>query len=363
MRHPDALVIDLREAEIFYRYLANPNLLKELVSDLPEGHTIVIDEIQKIPDLLSIVHLLIEKKRKWKFILTGSSSRKLRRQGVDLMAGRALNMTLHPFMAAELQDEFDLEEALMFGLLPMRFSTSKPWSKLKSYITLYMEEELKTEGIVRNLEPFARFLSVMSLSHGCIINVTNIAQECFVKRPTVVSWLSVLQELLLSYTLPIFEQRAKRELSSHPKFYFFDTGIYRALRPQFIKDPAEELDGPGLEGLVLQHLMAWRDYTEQDHSISFWRTRSGVEVDFIVLGALGFWAIEVKNSKTIRPADIRSLRSFQEDYPEVRTLFLYRGKDRLIKNNVLCIPIEDFLKMLLPNKPLDHAFPVRKEVK
>ncbi|MBS1987926.1 ATP-binding protein [Candidatus Dependentiae bacterium] len=350
--NPDALLIDLRLADVRYRLSANPDHLTELVSAQPDGATIIIDEIQKIPELLSIVHMLIEKKRKWRFILTGSSARKLKRQGVDLLGGRALRKVLHPFMASELKQHFNLEQALSYGLLPLRFAHEDALETLQAYISLYLEEEVKMEGLIRHYESFTRFLHIMSLSHGSILNITNIARECHVKRTTVSDWISILEDLLICYQINVFTQRAKRELSAHPKFYLFDVGVYRALRPRSIKDSESEVNGAGLEGLVLQHLMAWKDYTSEKHEISFWRTRSGLEVDFVVFGALGFWAIEVKNAEKIRSEDLKSLVEFQEDYPEAKVILLYRGKERLLKNNVLCLPCEDFLKIICPNAPL-----------
>ena len=210
------------------------------------------------------------------------------------------------------------------------------------------------EGLIRHFEPFTRFLQVMSLSHGAILNVTNIARECHVKRTTVNDWISILEDLLICYQINIFTQRAKRELSSHPKFYFFDAGVYRALRPKSIKDSESEINGAGFEGLVAQHLMAWKDYTTEKHEVYFWRTRSGVEVDFVVFGALGFWAIEVKNTEKIRIEDLEALSAFHEDYPEAKTIFLYRGKERMLKNNILCLPCDEFLRSICPDKPLPN---------
>ncbi len=355
-RFPGALLIDLRQADMRYRLSVNPDHLAELVSAHPDGKTIIIDEIQKIPDLLSIVHMLIEKKRKWKFILTGSSARKLKRQGVDLLGGRALKKILHPFMASELKDQFNFNEALMYGLLPLRFAHKDPIQTLQAYINLYLEEEVKMEGLIRHYESFTRFLHVISFSHGSTLNVTNIARECHVKRTTVNDWISILEDMLICYQIPMFTQRAKRELSAHPKFYLFDAGVYRALRPKSIKDSDSEINGAGLEGLVAQHLVAWRDYSAEKHDLYFWRTRSGVEVDFVVFGALGFWAIEVKNTEKIRPDDLQSLLAFGQDYPEAKLLLLYRGKERLLKNNVLCMPCEEFLRGVSPDLPLDHAW-------
>lgn len=350
--HPDALLIDLRLAQVRYQLMASPDYLLELVRVQPKGTTIIIDEIQKIPELLSIVHKLIEEKKGWQFILTGSSARKLKRQGVDLLGGRALRRTMHPFIASELGNNFHVEDALAHGLVPLRFAHEQPLETLQAYINLYLEEEVKTEGLIRHYEPFIRFLQVMSLSHGSILNVTNVARECHVKRTTVNDWISILDDLLLCYHLPIFTQRAKRELSAASKFYLFDAGVYRALRPMGIKDSDAEVNGAGLEGLVMQHLAAWRDYSTEKHEINFWRTRSGVEVDFVVFGPLGFWAIEVKNSVTISPDDLSGLLTFKEDYPEATPLLLYRGKDRLLKNGVLCLPCEEFFMGVLPNKAL-----------
>src|SRR3990167_4829319 len=325
-RHPKALLIDLRLAEMRYRLSANPDELKNLVMAQPNGATIIIDEIQKIPDLLPIIHLLIEQKKNWKFILTGSSARKLKRQGVDLLGGRALKKTLHPFMACELKELFSLEDALLYGLLPLRFCQENPAEILAAYISLYLEEEVKTEGLIRNYGLFTRFLQTMSLSQGSILNTTNIARECYVKRTTVNDWISILEDLMIAYKIEIFEKRAKRSLSSHPKFYFFDVGVYRALRPQLIRDNPLETKGVSLETLVAQHLIAWRDYSTKKNDIFFWRTKSGVEVDFIAFGQLGFWAIEVKNNTKVHTSDVKNLIEFKKDYPESTPLLLYRGK-------------------------------------
>jgi predicted AAA+ superfamily ATPase len=350
--NPDALTIDLRLTQMRYRLAAEPDELKDLVMAQPEGATIIIDEIQKIPELLPIVHLLIEKKKNWRFILTGSSARKLKRQGVDLLGGRALKKILHPFMGCELKEFFNLDEGLRFGLLPLRFGQPDPFETLQAYISLYLEEEVKAEGLIRHYEQFARFLQIMSLSHGNVINVTNIARECYVKRTTVNDWISILEDLLICYHISIFTQRAQRDLAAHPKFYFFDAGVFRALRPRSIKDSESELDGAALEGLVAQHLIAWRDYTAGKHDLFFWRTRSGIEVDFVLLGDLGFWAVEVKNATTVRAEDVKSLVEFKKDYPEAQPFLIYRGSELLIKNGITCVPAERFFKQLTPNKVL-----------
>lgn len=351
-RHPHALLIDLRLYAERLRFSSNPDQLISIVRACADGSTIIIDEIQKVPSLLSVVHILIEEKRGWKFILTGSSARKLKHEGVDLLGGRALKKMLYPFMAIEIKDRFKLEDALTYGLLPLRFDSNNPQEVLDAYISLYIEEEVKAEGLIRHIEPFNRFLQAMSFSHASILNVTNIARECQVKRTTVDSWITILMDMLLVYQISVFSNRAKRELSVHPKFYFFDPGVYRSLRPYSIKDMNSELEGLALEGLMAQQLSAWKDYTAQKHSLHFWRTRSGVEVDFILYGPLGFWAIEVKNSANIHSGDLSSLKAFLEDYPEATPILLYRGKNRMLIDKIHCIPCEEFLKDLQPNHPI-----------
>ncbi len=352
-RHPQALYINLLLSSVRRELQTRPEGLLERVRAQPRGQTIVIDEIQKIPELLSLVHVLIEEKKEWKFILTGSSARKLKREGVDLLGGRALRKTLHPFMATELKENFNFKEANEFGLLPLRFASPDPIETLAAYISLYLDEEVKAEGLVRQIEPFTRFLEVLSFSHGSPINISNIARECAVKRNTAEQWLSIVEDLLIIFKIPVFTRRAKRLLSAQSKLYFFDAGVYRSLRPNFVLDKPSEIDGLCLEGLVAQHLRAWIDYTKAEHQLYFWRTKSGLEVDFIVFGSMGLWAIEVKNNQHIHPNDLTGLKHFKEDYPEAKTLLLYRGQDKLLKGDILCLPVEKFIQELRPNYSLD----------
>ncbi len=203
---------------------------------------------------------------------------------------------------------------------------------------------------------FSRFLEVMSFSQGAILNLSNIARECELSRKLIEGYLDVLQDLLLSFQIPVFSIRAKRELISHPKFYYFDTGVYNNLRPSGYLDTVAELNGAGLEGLVAQHLRAWNDSQGEPNKLYYWRTRYGLEVDFIIDGKAGLFAIEVKNADKIHDKDLNGLKAFCEDYPEVAPLFLYRGKDRLQKNHILCLPVEEFLKELTPFSPIPWRF-------
>lgn len=349
---PEALIINLLEPDVFRRFAARPETLLDLARGQPEARTVVIDEVQKIPWLLDAVHQLMEEKRGHQFVLTGSSARKLKRGGTDLLAGRAVLKTMHPFMAAELGPKFRLDQALEIGTLPVILGSANPEEALRSYVALYLKEEVQLEGFVRKIGDFARFLEIVSFSHASRLNVSNISRECEIERKTVEGYIGILEDLLLATKIPIFKKRAKRQVSEHPKFYLFDAGVFQALRPRGPLDRTQDIEGQALEGMVAQHLRAWIAYGTKGYDLFFWRTRSGVEVDFVVYGEDGFWTIEVKNTSKIRPEDLRSLHAFGEDFPESRRLLLYRGTERLSLNGVMCLPCEEFLIRLQPDKPL-----------
>jgi len=350
--YPDALWIDLLKPEVLRQYLARPERLREVVAGDPSREVVVLDEVQKAPVLLDVVHDLIEARAGPRFVLTGSSSRKLKREGVDLLAGRALLRSLHPFMAAELGDRFDLDLALIRGLVPLVWSSEQPGEVLKAYVGLYIQEEIQMEGLVRRLDGFARFLEAVSFSHSAVLNVSEVARECQVSRSTVESYLEILEDLLLAFQVPVFAKRAQRNLTSHPKFFWFDAGVFSTIRPAGPLDRPEEIGGAALEGLVAQHLRAWIDYSGEDFTLGFWRTKAGNEVDFVVYGRHGFWALEVKRTATIRPADLRGLKAFREDYPEAELRMLYRGVETLVVDGIRCLPCETFLRGLVPGQPL-----------
>lgn len=344
---PDALIIDLLQPDVVRELAARPERLRDLVRGAPGRADVVLDEVQRVPELLNVVHALIESPERRRFVLTGSSARKLRRGGVDLLAGRAVVRTLHPFMAAEL-DDVAIGAALTRGLLPLVVAADQPDDVLRAYASLYLDEEVRLEGWARNVGAFARFLEVISFSHAAVLNVANVARECQVERKTVAAYIEVLEDLLLSFRVPVFTRRAKRETSIHPKFFVFDAGVFRSLRPHGPLDRPEEIEGAALEGLVAQHLRAWLAYRGDDAKVFFWRTRSGVEVDFVVYGAAGFWALEVKNSGRITSRDLRGLEAFATDYPKAEVVMLYRGEQRERRGRVWIVPVDEFLKNLRP---------------
>lgn len=347
--YPDALRIDLLNPAILRRYSVEPEYLITLIEANPKTRQIVIDEVQKLPALLEVVHLLIERKTGHQFILTGSSARKLRRQGVNLLGGRASQKLLYPYMAAELDTRFKLSTAVTQGMLPVVWAAEQPLNTLEAYNALYLHEEVQTEGLVRNIGDFARFLQAISFSHAAVLNLSNVAREAQVSRKTVEGYLSILEDLLLGFRIEVFAKRAKRKLAAHPKFYFFDAGVFRANRPAGPLDLATEIEGAALEGLVAQHLRNWCAYSQGRHSLHFWQTRSQSEVDFVIYGEQFFCAVEVKNSTRVNSGDLTALKHFTEDYPQAKPYLVYRGEDRLMRDGILCLPCEEFLAALKPD--------------
>ena len=343
LRHtfPTGLRIDLLEARTYNALLASPSKLEELIPPHFD-EWLIIDEIQRVPELLNEVHRLIEE-RKIKFVLTGSSARKLRAKGVNLLAGRALTRYMHPLTAEELGNDFSLSKSLQFGHLPAIFSEPDPGDYLTSYIQTYLREEVQQEGLTRNLQTFARFLEAASFSQASILNISEVARGCQANRKLVEEYFHILEDLLLAHRVPVFSKRAKRRLGSHPKFFFFDAGVYRAIRPRGPLDSPEEIDGSALETLVFQELRAVNNLHRLEFELYYWHTSTGHEVDFILYGKNGLIAIEVKRAAKIRPKDLRGLKLFAKDYPRARLYLFYGGDQELFIDNINLLPTEKAL--------------------
>jgi len=337
----DVVYIDLLESRVCNRLSADPQRLTEYIPGRYAG-SVIIDEIQKIPALLDEVHRLIEQSRNLRFILTGSSPRKLRRTSSNLLGGRASTCHFHPLTAMELGGAFDLVKALRYGLLPTLYDAEKniaPDNYLAGYIEAYLREEILQEGLTWNVAAFNRFLEAASFSQGEVLNVTQVARECSVHRKVVESYFQILEDLLIAHRIPVFTRKAKRRLIQHAKFYFFDTGVYRAIRPKGPLDTPELIDGASLETLVLQNLQAHINNHKRKYTIHYWRTTAGKEVDFILYGDDGLVAIEVKRSQTVTPKDVSGLRTFMEDYPATKAVLLYGGDKHLDINGIRVVPI------------------------
>ena len=341
---PNAVYIDLLESRLFNDLLADP---QRLVNFIPNNFNdwIIIDEVQKIPELLNEVHRLIEK-HKYKFILTGSSARKLRRKGPNLLAGRALNYSMHPLTAIELGKDFDLNHSLMFGNLPSVYVESNPKDYLESYIKTYLQEEIQQEGLTRNLSRFSRFLEAASFSQGSVLNVLEVSRECAIERKVVENYFTILEDLLLAYKVPIFTKRAKRRLVAHPKFYFFDVGIYRTLRPMGPLDAPEEVEGISFESLLFQELKAINDYYGLGYKIYYWRTSNNLEVDFVLYGERGLKAFEIKRRGRVPSSELRGLKAFLKDYPTAKAYYIYGAERRMSEGDIDIIPLDYALKNL-----------------
>ena len=347
-QYNDAVVIDLLKPDVFRAFQTRPESLADVVKGNAQAHCFVLDGIQKAPELLSVVHSLIEEHLGLQFILTGSSARKIRRTGADLLAGRAVRKTMHPFIASELGEDFSLDDALRYGTIPVVCGTRRKDAALSAYIDLYLREEIQQEGLVRTLAPFTRFLEAASFSHGSQLVSSAIARDCGVGRTTVDGYLKILFDLMIASTLPVFSKRAKRAMAVTAKFYFFDTGVFRTLRPKGPLDRPDEIDGAALEGLVFQHLAAYLDYSSRRESLYCWRTAEGKEVDFVIYDENDFVALEVKNAARLDSRDFAGLKAFQSDYPEARAVLLYRGETQYMHGNVLVVPVAKYLSNLVP---------------
>jgi predicted AAA+ superfamily ATPase len=341
---PDHLYFDLLHSEAYTEFFSNPSLLKNRIPSAYSGW-VIIDEIQRVPELLNEVHRLIEHEG-LRFILTGSSARALRKKGVNLLAGRALTYHMHPLTIQELQEQFSLPQSLLYGTLPSVYSSQDPIHYLQSYVQTYLREEVQQEALTRNIALFTRFLTVASFSQGQEINYTNIAREVGVSRQTVANYFDILDDLLIATRLPVFTQHAKRMLVVQNKFYYFDAGVYRTLRPKGPLDSPEELSGAGLETLFLQHIRALNDYFRWNYGIYYWRTQEQQEVDFVLYGDHGLHAFEVKHKSYLHAKDFQHLMLFKKDYPIAKTYLLYGGTRTYYEQDILVLPFQEGLQNL-----------------
>lgn len=345
---PEAAYFDLLDQALYQEFLRQPEKFKFELQSLPRGSWVIVDEIQRLPELLNYVHLFIESSQKLNFILTGSSARKLRRgHDVNLLAGRALQRKFNPLSAEELGVLFDLKKSLKVGQLPMAYTVEDPVQYLKSYVGTYLREEVQQEALVRNLSIFAQFLESAALSQGQVLSVQSVASDIGVDRKTAESYFQILEDMLLGLRIPVFRKKAKRKLTTKPKFYFFDVGVYRSLRKVGSLDNPDEVTGVALETLVLQNLKAVIDSEALELDIFFYRSQDKKEVDFVLYGPDGFFAIEVKKTANFRTSDIADLKAFGQDYPQAKLLYFYGGSRELkTDEGVRVLPVEHALKAL-----------------
>lgn len=340
---PEAVYIDLLDEVLFQEYTRNPGAFKLRLNAASENQCIIVDEIQRAPHLLNYIHQALSEK-KIQFILTGSSARKLKKENANLLAGRAFQKYFNPLSARELTNDFNIQKSLQVGQLPQAYTSEFPKEYLKSYIGTYLQEEIQQEGLVRNLVVFSQFMEAMAFSQGQIISAQSIGADLGVDRKTVEAYIEILEDLLIGHRIQVFQRKAKRKMTVRPKFYYFDVGVYRALRKKGPLDLEEELDGASIETLIFQELKCLIDSENKNLEIFFYRTQSKQEVDFVLYGEDGFFGIEVKRSTKVREEDLKSLRLFKHDYPEAKPILVYGGDVNLkTEDGIEVIPIQNFL--------------------
>jgi len=339
----DAHVIDLLSGEIYQRLLSNPGLFADELRAVSIGRWVIVDEVQRLPDLLNEVHRFMEEKR-MNFVLCGSSARKLKRASVNLLAGRALRRVMHPFVPEELGREFDLDVVMRYGSLPIVWDSTARQETLSAYAQLYLKEEIQAEALVRNLPGFARFLPIAALFHGRNINVTNIAREAGVARTTVTGYLDILEETLLCFRLPAYDAKLRVRERKLPKLYWCDPGIVRTMkRATGTLIPEEK--GALFEGMVAQLLRAYRDYRGLFDDMYYWAPsgRSGMEVDFILVRGLELIAVEAKSGSTFTDAWCKGLRAIKPLEGLQRRIVVYpRGPAMRTRDGIDVLPFKQF---------------------
>ncbi|MBU2498415.1 MAG: AAA family ATPase [Proteobacteria bacterium] len=331
-------VYDLLDASLYLALSQNPGRIAEEVG--PQDRFVVIDEIQRLPDLLNEVHRLIEERR-IRFLLTGSSARKLRRGGVNLLGGRARTRYLHPLTYPELGDRFDLHRVAERGLLPSIYFSDNPRADLEAYAGSYLQQEIVAEGAARNIPAFSRFLKVAALCNTTIVNFTNVSNDAQVARTTVYEYFEILKDTLILHELPAWRKTKKRKPLASSKYYFFDVGVVSVIQGRVFRPGVPEF-GEAFETYMMHELVSHRDYISGE-PLSFWRTTSGFEVDFIIGDHT---AVEVKAKENVSPQDIKSLRALAEEAKLKRYLCVSLEPRRRTVGGIVILPFKEFLEAL-----------------
>ena len=340
--HPNAVWFDLLLSDVYERMLKNPTLIRETVLADPAIETVIIDEIQRIPELLNEIHWLMTNTHV-RFIMSGSSPRKILRSGTHLLGGRALRYELYPLVSAEVPD-FDLLKALNHGLLPRHYLATQPKRMIAAYIGNYLQDEIVSEARIRNVQVFARFLEAAAFSNGEMVNYTNIATDCGVSAPTIKEYFQILEDTLIGRMVPVYQKKPKRRVIQAPKFYFFDVGVVNHLLNRGKIAFKSETFGNAFEHFIYQELYAHSHYSGLDYKISYWRTASQLEIDF-VLGNHEI-AIEVKGSDNISDKHLRGLKAFMEEYEVKHAIIVCTEPMARLHHGIQILPWQIFLQKL-----------------
>jgi predicted AAA+ superfamily ATPase len=345
-RYPNSIYYDFLKTDVMLELTRQPAILRQqLLAREPAAlkEPIVLDEVQKVPQLLDEVQGLIESHR-LRFVLCGSSARKLKRGQANLLGGRAWRFEMHPLVSAEIP-KLDLLQALNRGLLPAHYVQDQYRRSLRAYVRDYLKEEVFAEGLTRNVGAFSRFFDAVGYSHGELINYSNIARDCGVDAKTVKEYYQILVDTQLGSFVEPFKRRQSRQvIGKAPKFYLFDVGVAGALTQREIREPKGEQFGRAFEHFIYMEVLAYRSYSELEFPINFWRTKSGLEVDFVLAG--GEVAIEVKGAGRVSEPDLRALRSFAEEFKPKHALLICTEKEERVVDGVRIVPWRTFLTRL-----------------
>lgn len=342
-RLPNAIYIDLLDTELRKQYQNRPVYLYEQLRGKPAETLVIIDEIVEVPMLLNEVHRLISEFG-LRFILCGSSARKLKRKGYNTLGGRAFPCYFYPLVSAEIPD-FNIEKAVNDGMLPMHYLSKNAHRLLSGYIDIYLKEEIKEEAIVRNLNSFQRFMEVAALTDGEMVNYTNIAADCGVSAVTVKEYFSILEDTLIGYMIPAYTKTLKRKTISAPKFYYFDVGVVNYLLHRHDLQRGTVEFGHAFEHLVMQELIAYIGYTHNEQKLSYWRTYTGIEVDAVIGDAA--IAIEIKSVDEVKNKHLKGLRAFGDEHPDCKKIIVSLDRiTRTTDDNIEVIYVLDFLRQL-----------------
>ena len=341
-RFPKAVYIDLLKSDVRNRFKQHPEEFRESLLRYPPETLVIVDEIQKVPDLLDEVHWLMVEKGLW-FILSGSSARKIKKSGANNLGGRAIPETLFPLVSAEIPD-FDLERAVQNGMIPRHYMVANARNRMRAYIDLYLKEEIIEEALVQNVDEFVHFMEVAAIMDGEILNYENVASDCEVSANTVKAYYKILVDTLLGFEVPAYRKVIKRKLYKSPRFYYFDVGIANHLTKRYHLAPKTPEYGHAFEHLIMQEIVAYLGYTNSDEELTYWHTYENLEVDAVIGDARV--AIEIKSKEHIDHDDKKGVTEFAKEHPDTKQIIV--SKDRISRRSgdVDLYYVTDFFKAL-----------------
>jgi len=341
-RFPKAVYIDLLKSDVRNRFKQHPEEFRESLLRYPPETLVIVDEIQKVPDLLDEVHSLMVEKGLW-FILSGSSARKIKKSGANNLGGRAIPETLFPLVSAEIPD-FDLERAVQNGMIPRHYMVANARNRMRAYVDLYLKEEIIEEALVQKVDEFVRFMEVAAIMDGEILNYENVASDCEVSANTVKAYYKILVDTLLGFEVPAYRKVIKRKLYKSPRFYYFDVGIANHLTKRYHLAPKTPEYGHAFEHLIMQEIVAYLGYTNSDEELTYWHTYENLEVDAVIGDARV--AIEIKSKEHIDHDDKKGVTEFAKEHPETKQIIV--SKDRISRRSgdVDLYYVTDFFKAL-----------------